>query len=57
MKGPTYIWHGVVWRHVQKDWSYYLHQFEPVRRATLLERLLWIFGVEPPHLSSKGNKE
>lgn len=56
-KGPLYVSNGFVIGHRQDDHlgSFYLHQFEVIRRASFFERLAWMFFGRPPAL--KGDQQ
>ena len=52
-RGPTYVENGYVIGHVQSNdlgGSFYLHQFEIIRKATLWERIAWLLAGRAPKI-------
>jgi hypothetical protein len=55
-RGPHYVKDGWVVGHVQTEdpWpTYYMHQLEIVRPATIAERIRWFLFKTPPVTPSK----
>lgn len=60
-RGITYIDGGWVWGNVLSDHpfpdGYYLYQYEPIRKATLLEKVTYFaFGKRPKREKTNGNQ-